>query len=178
MTHVYCPATADKLLQRRASAGIRGRSVSERARVQHTPKRTLCWLHLDADTFVSITNLTHHFSHWKSFQEYVIKLYRKTFHISPHLHDPLGYHILFDRLATDTPSAAMSFTFSQEPPTTLRRPSLPVFFSVSSRLPFSPVPSSSYQSGTSARNLVFVLHCSRVESSSATRLARSWLRVS
>jgi hypothetical protein len=53
---VYCPATADKLLQRRSFGGFRGRSASERSTVQHTPKHTLYWLYLDADTFVSMTN--------------------------------------------------------------------------------------------------------------------------
>jgi hypothetical protein len=52
--NVYCPATADKLLQCRSFGRFRGRSASEGPTVQHTPKHILCWLHLDADTFVSI----------------------------------------------------------------------------------------------------------------------------
>jgi len=45
---------ADKLLQRRPSEGLRGRLASQRAAIQHSAKHTLCWLHLDADTFVSM----------------------------------------------------------------------------------------------------------------------------
>ena len=76
------------------------------------------------------------------------------------------------------PFTAMKFTLLQAPPTTLPKPSSPDSFLVSSRLLFFLVPSSYYQSGISAQNLVFARHFSRAVSSSVMHLARSWLRVS
>jgi len=109
-------------------------------------------------------------------QEYVLELHRKALDISPCLHDALGCYISFDRSgdAIPLPSLLMSL---QVQLTALRVPSSPDSSLASSRLPFSPVPSFSYQSGTSALSLVSALHTSRAVSWSAMHLAHSWPQV-
>lgn len=88
--------------KRRSSGRFRGRLASDRATIQHTPRGPLCWLHLDADTFVSTHNdLPVSFSMIS--QQYVFELHRKAFHISPRFHDALGCYICFNRSGADFP---------------------------------------------------------------------------
>ena len=93
-------AIANKILQGHSSGRVRDRLESERARGQYTPRRPLFRLHFDADTFVSIRN-SPAVSCSMTFQEYISEPCWKALHISPHLHDALGYYIDFNRSGAD-----------------------------------------------------------------------------
>lgn len=99
---VLFPTTVDELLQRGSSERFRGGLASGRATIQHAPKHPLCWIHLDADTFVRTRNGLAVLFLMTS-QEYVLELYPKALYISPSLHDALGCYILYYRLAADVP---------------------------------------------------------------------------
>jgi hypothetical protein len=166
--------------QCRSSKRVRGGFTPERPTIQYTSEYPLCWLHFNANTFVSDLPDSPPFSLLiDPSKQYVFEPYWTAFHISPLLHDALGCYIVYDGSAPDFLFACpFSNIRSQAPPITLLEPSSLDSSLALWRLPFSPVLSSFYQNGTSAPNLGSALHCWHAAISSAMPLARSWPQAS